>query len=90
MIKEFICYSAICDNCEIDIHNEHDVGGYGDLGYVKEVINEANWYTDGDKHYCDDCWYYDDEDNILIKTENSEFSKKLNKLKNLYYEQTNK
>jgi hypothetical protein len=67
MIKEFKCYSAVCDNCKTDIHKDHDVSGYDDLGYIHEVMNDGNWKEINDKHYCDDCWYYDDEDNILIK-----------------------
>jgi hypothetical protein len=68
MIKEITIYTLVCDNCKIDIHKDHEFSGYDDLDYVRGVGMDSNWHRDDDKHFCDDCWYWDDEDNIRIDT----------------------
>ena len=33
-----------------------------------QILDECNWIEcEGGRHYCDECWEYDDDDNIVTK-----------------------
>ena len=32
-----------------------------------QILNECNWIECEGRHYCDECWEYDDDDNIVTK-----------------------
>ena len=61
-LKEYF-YNVKCDCCskladEESYQNEE--------GIIRgEIMPEENWKTLGGKDYCPDCWYYDDDDNIV-------------------------
>lgn len=62
-------YTAECDNC--GVHAEFgDFSCYGDKDRVREDCDTQGWhfvdYNNG-KCYCEDCWQYDDNDNLVIK-----------------------
>lgn len=71
MIYPVTMYAGKCDNCG----KEMKLGGgeysaYGDPESVEFEMEESAYHIDSDKHYCPDCWSYDDEDNIVLKTLN--------------------
>ena len=67
-IKKVEMFTVVCDNCGADVNEGQEYSCYSDEGYAKEVAMEANWIKENDKHYCEDCWEYDDEDNLVIKS----------------------
>lgn len=67
-IEKVEMFMATCDNC--GSHWEDDNSGIcamTDELSIKEQINNESWHTDGDKHYCSECWSYDDNDEIILK-----------------------
>lgn len=66
MIKEFSTYTIICDNCGADICNGTDYSGYGDADYVNDMALDNEWIEVDKKHYCDNCFSYDDNDELVI------------------------
>lgn len=68
MIKEITVYTVICDRCGKDSNdNGEHVGWVGKQNAI-DIAIDYNYFIDVDgKHYCDDCYYYDDEDNLIIK-----------------------
>ena len=32
-----------------------------------QILNDCNWIECEGRHYCDECWEYDDDDNIVTK-----------------------
>ena len=61
MIKPVTMYSVICDRCG-KIYGEDDgIIAWLDEGTAKEQAMESEWAEIGDKHYCPDCYEFDDE-----------------------------
>lgn len=71
MIKEITTYTVICDNCGKDLFSDSEYTGFSDAGYVEFEASESDWMENDGKHYCTDCYEYDDEDNLIIKPKNS-------------------
>lgn len=67
MIKELKMYTVICDNCGKDCNEGEEYSCWNDIGYAEEVAMNADWIEEDDKHYCHDCYSYDDNDNLIIK-----------------------
>jgi hypothetical protein len=77
MIYPVTMYSAECDNCKEDYHNE-DNGWCAtvDTNSILEMMGDDGWVTENGKHYCQNCFKYDDKDNFIInetRTKNSVF-----------------
>lgn len=70
MIKQIKMYTVVCDNCGKDVSEGQEFAGYEDACYMQDIASESDWYYDGDKDYCPDCYGYDDNDQVLIKTKN--------------------
>lgn len=68
MYKEFQTFTLICDNCGKDSNAECEYCGWDDKDYVLDCAKEDNWIEENDKHYCPDCYEYDDEDNLVLKS----------------------
>ena len=68
MIKEFKCYTLLCDNCGVDVNEDSDSSGWDDEDYNYEIADEAGWVEDDDcqSWYCSDCCSYDDNDKLII------------------------
>lgn len=61
MIKPVTMYSVICDRCG-KIYGEDDgIIAWGDECTAKEQAMESEWAEIGDKHYCPDCYEFDEE-----------------------------
>jgi hypothetical protein len=67
MLKEVIMYTIVCDGCGCDVNEDSGYGGWNDDGYVEEIRQEAGWEKVEDKHYCTNCYEYNDNDELIIK-----------------------
>ncbi len=65
MIKEVTMYTVICDNCGADVNKDQEYSCWGDRGYARDFAVDADWVEVDDKHYCDQCFSYDDG-NLVI------------------------
>lgn len=62
MIKTITMYSVVCDRCGKTFIDEFNgIGAWLDEGTAKEQAMESEWAEIGDKHYCPDCYEFDDE-----------------------------
>jgi hypothetical protein len=71
MIFPVTMYSAKCDNCGKEwIDEVNCFCAFTDENSMAEnVNNDDDWHNEGDKHYCKDCFTFDDEDNLIVKTQ---------------------
>lgn len=63
-------YTIQCDNCK-DAYQDDD-SGFGwwmDYSDAWEKANNDGWTLEEDKHYCDKCHHYNDEDELIINSE---------------------
>ena len=67
MFKEFKTYTILCDNCGVDLLEGSDYSGYLDKEACIDELADCGWYTDGDKHFCENCYEYDEDDNVVLK-----------------------
>lgn len=67
MIKEEKMFTIICDGCGRDVCEGTEFSAWNDAGYVQDEAKEENWINEDDKHYCPDCYEYDDDDNLFVK-----------------------
>jgi hypothetical protein len=69
MIKEVTMYTVICDNCGEDCNASAEFSSWSDGFWAEEMALEIDWIKGEkfDTHYCPDCYYYDEEDNLVIK-----------------------
>jgi hypothetical protein len=57
-----------CDNCKKDFEEYHNgFSIFVDENSAHEHAANDNWYLDGDKHYCPDCYTLDDDDKLILK-----------------------
>jgi hypothetical protein len=68
MLKEVKMFTIICDGCGKDVNDDTDYSAWNDESYVDDIRQEADWEKVDDKHYCTDCYEYDDDDEIIIKS----------------------
>lgn len=69
MIYPVTMYAAKCDNCGKEWFDESNCFvAFTDESSMRSVLgDDDHWHTEGDKHYCRDCYSFDDEDNLIIK-----------------------
>ena len=62
MIKEVKVYSVVCARCgKQSLDESHGIVAWLDEGTAKEQAMESEWVEIGDKHYCPDCYEFEDE-----------------------------
>ena len=66
MIKAIEMYTVICDGCGKDSNEDAHFAAWGCEIYASDVAMEADYISEGDEHYCPDCYEYDDEDNLIL------------------------
>lgn len=71
MIKSIPCYTLICDSCGKNLYDETEYSGFGEFNFVIQEALDQDWLIEDNKHYCDDCWHHDDEDNLIIGKQNT-------------------
>lgn len=69
MVKEVIMFTIVCDGCGKDVNENTDYSCWNDKGYNEEIRQEAGWEKVDEKHYCTNCFEYDDDDNLVIKNQ---------------------
>lgn len=76
-VLEMKMFTVICDNCKKSADEGSGYAAWNDESYAKEVADEAGYAKNGDLHYCPDCHYYDDDDNLMVRIskENNESAK---------------
>jgi hypothetical protein len=67
MIKELKMFTVICDNCKKSADDETDYSCWNEENFAEDVALEAGYIKEDDKHYCSNCFEYDDDDNLIIK-----------------------
>lgn len=66
MIKSEIVYTYICDNCGCNLFDNEDSIGITDISLLMNIADDSNWNTDNSKHYCPDCYSFDDNGNLIV------------------------
>lgn len=61
MIKEVTMYSVVCDRCGKTYGVDDGIISWGDECTAKEQAMESEWEEIGDKHYCPDCYEFNEE-----------------------------
>ena len=59
-----------CDNCKEYYINEDS--GFSVWAYESDAMADASnkgWIEENGKHYCDKCFHYNDEDELIINAE---------------------
>ena len=61
LLKEYF-YNIKCDVCGYLCDDEL---WHTDSQGIKEIADESGWIKLGGKDYCQGCWKYDEDDNII-------------------------
>lgn len=67
MNYEAILYGIKCDRCREVFEDSEGHTVFFDKGDAEEGVAEDSWHCDGDKHYCPNCYFVDDNDVITVK-----------------------
>ncbi|HEY3385783.1 MAG TPA: hypothetical protein VGK46_04695 [Saprospiraceae bacterium] len=62
-------YTIICNCCGRDACKGEEHSCWSDPDFVADGAKESGWHIEDkdDKHYCPDCFTWDDNDNLVIK-----------------------
>lgn len=61
MIKPVTMYSVVCDRCGKSYGEDEGIAAWTDICSARYQALESEWIEIGDKHYCPDCYEFDDE-----------------------------
>ena len=65
-------HSATCDNCDALFEDNHSgFTAFADEEHLQQRADYQGWHFEGDKCYCRDCHYFDDNDKLIIDTDNT-------------------
>lgn len=67
MIHTVKMYTVVCDNCGDDIGANSEYSCWNDETYAEENAMDSDWIREGKKHYCPDCYTYDDDDTLILR-----------------------
>ena len=67
MIKEIIMYTVACDNCGRDVNRDLEFSCWADKQTSVDIAQDLDWHKEGEKHYCPNCFEFDDNDKLIIK-----------------------
>lgn len=73
MIYEVTMYGAKCDNCGKQwVNDNYYWVALGDKDSLESTLGDDDWHTEeskefSDKHYCPDCYSFDDDDKLVLK-----------------------
>jgi hypothetical protein len=68
-IKKVEMFTVICDNCGKSADEGSEYSCWNEDTFAEVIAMESGWLAENDLHYCPDCFDYDDEDNLVIKTQ---------------------
>lgn len=66
MIKDVQMFTVICDNCKADANSGSDYSCWNDKNGAEDIAIESGWIKDNEKHYCSDCFYFDNEGKLRL------------------------
>ncbi len=66
-IEKIEMFTVICDNCKKSADEGTEYSCWNDKNYAEEIAMEAGYISEKDSHYCNECYRYDDEDNLILK-----------------------
>ena len=61
MIVSDTFYNVKCDSCGAMLNDMW----YQESETTEAALEECGWMKLGERHYCEDCWTRDDDDNIV-------------------------
>jgi hypothetical protein len=68
MIEKVEMYTVVCDNCGEDVASGQEYSCWNDKSYAEDNAVDSDWHKEDDKHYCPNCFEFDDEDNLIIQS----------------------
>jgi len=68
MLQKVEMYTVVCDNCQKDIGTEDEYSCWNDDSYAETNAMESDWQKEEKKHYCPECYSYDDNDNLVLNS----------------------
>lgn len=69
MIHKVEMYTAVCDNCGLDIGSLQEYSCWNDERYAKDNAIDSDWIEEDGKLYCPSCYSISSEDKIYINEE---------------------
>lgn len=69
MLKEVKMFTIVCDGCGEDVNADTDYACWNDENANEDIRQEAGWEKVDNKHYCTDCFEYDDDDELILKNQ---------------------
>jgi len=78
MIIERTFYAIQCDSCKIKAKNYEDRVFWQDKSRSREEAIESEWHEEKDKHYCPECYSFDEETTINMKAKDFYEQERLN------------
>lgn len=72
MKEKVECFAISCDNCHDVYENNSGYSLFADEQATNEELNDDEWLTQGEKHYCPLCYSYNDNDELIINKERFE------------------
>ncbi len=76
MIKEVTMFTVLCDNCGVDSNRDCEYSCWGDKSQAEEHAMNSDWHLDDKKHYCCNCFSYDENDNLILREVHNKTTKK--------------
>lgn len=67
MLKEVKMFTIICDGCGKDVNSDLEFSCWNDESYLEDIRTDSDWEKVDEKHYCTNCYEYDENDNLIIK-----------------------
>ena len=71
MIVEKIFYAVECDACKSKSDNSYGHFFWADRSETEDIARKNCWHEKGDCHYCPSCHSFNDDDELIIKKNNS-------------------
>ena len=68
MIKPVEMFTIVCDNCGKDVNHGSEYSCWNDKNHLRDIACDSDWQIVDDKHYCPNCFEFDYDDNLIIKT----------------------
>jgi hypothetical protein len=63
MIRKQEFFNAECDHCGAMLCEEN----WWDKEVIEDLMKDCGWKTLEGRHYCENCWEFDDDGNIITK-----------------------
>lgn len=66
MYKKIEVWTILCDGCGRDLNEKAEYCGWREKEGNVLDCEAQGWITEGNKHYCPDCYFYDVDDNAVF------------------------